>query len=108
MKKFKTVAGYLRSGGDRLLYRTLPQDKDQRIAVVQAGQRDIINSLLPQIGITHRIEASEKPSDGIKRLLAMGGTAQQVAALEACGRWLKSFLIPLSSTFTVTHVDSGP
>jgi hypothetical protein len=77
-KKFKTVAGYLRSCGDRLLYRTLPEDKNQRIALVQTGQRDIINSLLPQIGITHHIETSEKPSDGIKRLLAMGGTAQQV------------------------------
>ena len=97
VKKFKSVAGYLRSCGERLRYK-LPKDKDQRIAAVQAGQRDIINNLLPQIALTQRIETTEKPSDGIKRLLAMGGTAQQVAALEACYRWLKNYVIILSAT----------
>jgi hypothetical protein len=95
-KKYKTVAGYLRSCGESLSYRKMPEDRDQHIAAVRAGQRDIINNLLPQIGITGRIEAAEKPSDGVERLLAMGGTAQQVSALEACRRWLKNYVIILS------------
>jgi hypothetical protein len=97
-KKFRTVAGYLRSCGDRLQHSKLPEDKDQRIAAVQAGQRDIINNLLPQLSLAQRIEATEKPIDGITRLLAQGGTAQQIAALEACRRWLKNYLIVLSVT----------
>ena len=98
MKKYKTVAGYLRSCGDRLQYGKLPEDKDQRIAAVQAGQRDIINNLFPQIGLAHRIEPTEKPIDGVARLLAIGGTAQQVSALEACRRWLKNYVIVLGVT----------
>ena len=98
MKKYKTVAGYLRSCGDRLQYGKLPEDKDQRIAAVQAGQRDIINNLLPQIGLAHRIKPTEKPIDGVARLLAIGGTAQQVSALEACRRWLKNYVIVLGVT----------
>jgi hypothetical protein len=97
-KKYKTVAGYLRSCGERLQYGKLPEDKDQRIAAVQAGQRDIINSLLPQIGLAQHIEATEKPIDGITRLLAQGGTEQQVAALETCRRWLKNYVIVLGVT----------
>ena len=98
MKKYKTVAGYLRGCDERLRYGNLPKDKDQRIAAVQAGQRDIINSLLPQLGLEHRIDANEKPIDGVTRSLAMGGTKQQVAALEACRRWLKNYVIVLSAT----------
>jgi hypothetical protein len=108
MKKFKTVAGYLRSNGERLLCSELPKDKEQCIALVRAGQRDTLNNLLPQIGIADRISDAELPREGVERLLKLGGNEQQVAALEACGRWLKNFLIPLSSTMTVTRVDSGP
>jgi hypothetical protein len=98
MKKYKTVAGYLRSCGERLQYGKLPKDKDQRIAAIQAGQRDIINGLLPQIGLAQRIEVTEKPIDGVTRLLTQGGTAQQVAALESCRRWLKNYVIVLCVT----------
>ena len=97
-KKFKTVAGYLRSCGERLQYQEFPEDRDQHIAAVRAGQRNIINQLLPQIALAGCIEATEKPIDGVQRLLAMGGTAQQVAALEACRRWLKNYAIVLSVT----------
>jgi hypothetical protein len=106
-KKFKTVAGYLRSGGDQLLSRHLPEDKERCIAVVRAGQRDILNNLFPQIGIADRISDAELPREGIERLLRLGGNEQQVAALETCRRWLKNFIIPLSSTVTVTRVASG-
>jgi hypothetical protein len=107
-KKFKTVAGYLRSGGDLLLCRpSLPVDKEQCIAEVRAGQRDILNNLFPQIGIGDRIGDAELPCEGVERLLKLGGNEQQVAALETCRRWLKNFIIPLSSTVTVTRIDSG-
>jgi hypothetical protein len=105
-RKFKSVAGYLRSCGDRL-DRKLPEDKDQRIAAVQAGQRDIINNLLPQIPLTQRIEATEKPMDGIERLLALGGTDQQVAALKACQRWLKNYFIVWSVTSSGSTINNG-
>ena len=106
-KKFKTVAGYLRSKGDQLLWRDLPEDKEQLIAAVRAGQRDILNSLLPQIGVTDRIEDAELPREGIERLLKLGGNERQVATLETCRRWLKNFVVPVSSTMTVTRIDSG-
>ena len=99
-KKFKTAAGYLRSAGDQLLWRDLPEDKEQLIAAVRAGQRDILNNLLPQIGIADRIGGAELPRDGIERLLKLGGNEQQVATLETCRRWLKNFMIPISSAMT--------
>jgi hypothetical protein len=93
------VAGYLRSNGDALLCKVYRpnQDRDHLIAAVQAGQRDILNNLLPQLGLAC-IEATEKPSDGIRRLMQMDGTEQELAALGACERWLKSFIIPISSS----------
>jgi hypothetical protein len=106
-KKFKTVAGYLRSESDRLLCRSLPEEKEQLLAAVRTGQRDILNNLLPQIGIADRIGDAELPREGLKRLFELDRSEQQVAALEACQRWLKNFIIPLSSTTTVTRVDSG-
>ena len=106
-KKFKTVAGYLRSMSDQLLWRDLPEDKEQRIAAVRAEQRNILNNLFPQIGIPDRIGDAERPREVIERLLKLGGNEQQVAALETCRRWLKNFMIPLSSTMTVTRIDSG-
>ncbi len=107
-KKFKTVAGYLRCKGDQLRYKVCGlenQDRDQRWAKVYAGQRDILNNLLPQLGLAC-IEATEKPDDGIRRLAQMGGTEQQVAALAACQRWLKDFFLPISSSMRVTSGSS--
>src|SRR5262245_36489668 len=92
-KQFKTVGGYLRSNEGKILSK-LPTDDDpgRRVAAVQAGQREVINHLLPQIGITDRIADAEAPRDGIARLIAVDGkTAQQADALAACERWLKNF-----------------
>ena len=99
-KKFKTVSGYLRSADNRLQY-DLPKDRDQRIAAVRSGQRDIINNLLPQLGLSTTIDVNEKPSDGIARMLAAGGTEQQVKALKDCQRWLKNYVVVMSATVTV-------
>jgi hypothetical protein len=111
-KKFRTVGGYLRSNEGRILSK-LPTDDDpeenrrRRVAAVQAGQREVINLLLPQIGITDRIADAEAPRDGVARLIAVNGkTAQQADALMACDRWLKNFFIPLSAK--LVGVDSGP
>jgi hypothetical protein len=113
MGKYKTVAGYLRSHAGRILSK-LPTDDDpeenrrRRVVAVQAAQRDVINHLLPQIGITDCIADAETPRDGVARLIAVDGkSAQQADALRACERWLENFIIPLSSTTTVTRVDSG-
>jgi hypothetical protein len=111
-KKFKTVSGYLRSNEYRILSK-LPTDNDpednrrRRVAAVQAGQREVINYLLPQIGITDRIADAETPRDGVARLIAVDGkTEQQADALRACDRWLKNFVIPLWSK--LVGVNSGP
>jgi hypothetical protein len=72
---------------------------------VQARQ-EVINHLLPQIGIADRIADAEAPRDGVARLIAVDGkTAQQADALRVCDRWLKNFIIPLSAKFV--SVDSG-
>ena len=97
-KKFKSVAGYLRSMGDRLRCSGLPKDQEARWAAVQAGQRAAINNLLPQLGITELISPTEPPHEGIERLLKSGGTEAQATALETCRRWLKNFWVPVSST----------
>jgi hypothetical protein len=76
----------------------------RRVAAVQAGQREAINHLLSQIGVTDRIGETEAPRDGVARLGAADGkTAQQADALRACERWLKNFFIPLSATM----IESG-
>ena len=107
MKKYKTAAGYLRAQGDRIcadIYRIKSQDREQILAAAQAGQRTALNSLLPQLGLPC-IEATEKPADGIERLMQMGSTEQQQAALKTCRRWLRNFFIPISSSVVVR---SGP
>jgi hypothetical protein len=106
-KKFKTVAGYLRSENDRLHYGALRNvEGEARVAATKAGQRDIINRLLPQLGLA-KLDNDEGPRDGIKRLIAIGGTDQQVKALKAIERWLKNYIIIISSSVTHVAVNSG-
>jgi hypothetical protein len=104
-KKLKTAAGYLRSMGERIRYSGLPKEQEARWNEVRAKQRIAINNLLPQIGITELIGPTEPPHEGIERLLKAGGNEAQVAALEACRRWLKDFWVPVSST--VASVTTG-
>jgi hypothetical protein len=70
---------------------------------VKAGQRDIINGLLPQLGLP-QIDTNETPLDGIERLLMAGGTEVQVKALKDCQRWLKNYSIVLNVTIEATSV----
>ena len=53
-KKFKTVSGYLRSNEYGLDQRTYKLEGDERVAAVKKGQRDILNSLLPQMSCFSR------------------------------------------------------
>lgn len=112
-RKYKTIAGYLRSCEQRILSKLPTADGPERVvAVVRARQREAINQLLPQIGIDDRIGDDEAPSDAIGRMIeqpqprADGLAPVRADALAACQRWLKNFFIPLSST--VTKIESGP
>jgi hypothetical protein len=71
-KKFKTVSGYLRSATDQMLCRIPWDARDEaRRAAIKAGQRDILNRLLPQLALP-RIDTDEALSHGVDRLLANG------------------------------------
>jgi hypothetical protein len=106
-KKFKTVAGYLRSENDRLHYK-IPQgaSPDERIAAAEKRQRVIINQLLPQLELP-KLDDNETPSDGVKRLIAIGGSERQLKALRDCERWLKNYIIVIGSSL-VPSADSEP
>jgi hypothetical protein len=97
-KKYKTVNGYLRSQDEQMLCKIAWDASDEaRITAIKAGQRDIINGLLPQLGLP-QLDANETSLDGIERLLRVvgfypDGTSQQVKALEDCQRWLKNYRI---------------
>jgi hypothetical protein len=101
-KKFKSVAGYLRSHGERIRYSRLPKEEEARRYYVQAGQRIALNNLLLQLGITDLIGLTEPPHEGIERLLKSNGTEEQATALEACRRWLKNFWVPVSSSVSTS------
>jgi hypothetical protein len=117
MKKFKTVAGYLRSMGDQLYYKQEKAKLEHRPVISDdEGERDIINNLLPQLGIVGRIGQDEKPRDGVKRLQQAAQGDAQVKALAACLKWLNGssqrvrFIgaTPTSSRVTISGVSYGP
>jgi hypothetical protein len=99
-KKFKTVAGYLRSMEENMEGR-IPHglSADERVARVKIGQRDIINQLLPQLALP-KLEEDLTPLNGVKLLIEVGGTEQQMKALKAIERWLKNTIIVISSSVT--------
>jgi hypothetical protein len=101
-KKFKSVAGYLRSMGERIKYSNLPEEEEARWNAVHAGQRTAINNLLPQLGIPELIGPTEPPREGVERLLKLDGNEEQAAALETCRRWLKNFWVPVSSSVSTS------
>jgi hypothetical protein len=88
-KKFKTVAGYLRSMHDNLSHR-------QGMARLRGGtslsdeevERQVINSLLPQTGIGGVIGPTEKPREGIHRLRQTVQDEQHIKILNDCLKWL--------------------
>ena len=69
------------------------------------GQRQIIDNLLPQIGITGNIDAAEKPVDAIKRLRQMSENAAHSKALDTCLRWFNKPQL-VSTQITGVHVVS--
>jgi hypothetical protein len=91
-KRFKTVAGALRSAGERLYHR-VGKNTDQADAALLSGQRKILNNLLPQLGLP-TIADNETPIDGIQRLLVieeMFSDPRKLKALRDCQRWLNNF-----------------
>jgi hypothetical protein len=71
----------------------LPQgDRDEVIAAVKAGQRDIINQLLPQVELPE-LDACETLYDGLRHLIAAAHTPEQVNVLRQCQHWLKNFSV---------------
>lgn len=86
-KKFKTVAGYLRSMENDLYYQQERAKREGRSAISDdEGQRQIINNLLRQIGVAV-IEQTESPLAGVKRLRQATNEAQG-KTLDACLKWL--------------------
>ena len=97
MRKFKTAAGYLRSKEKQLYYKQGRAESRNETAISDDdGARQIINGLLPQIGVTESIALSEHPAEAVQRMLhhARGTTRAGVLdprliGLEACEKWLK-------------------
>jgi hypothetical protein len=105
-KKFKTVAGYLRSEDERLFYQQGTAEREGRTPIsTEEGHRLIINHLLRQIGITDLVGQTEKPREAIKRLLPTAQNEMQTKALEACAKWLSTRVEVLG--LIMTSVDSG-
>jgi len=107
-KKFKTVSGYLNSEDERMRCK-IPWDAsdEARITAIKAGLRDIINRMLDQLALP-KLDANETPLDGVNRLLAAGGTSQQLKALQDCQRWLKRYRVVTGLGFShIVTMDSG-
>jgi hypothetical protein len=102
-KKFKTIGGYLRSEGTDL-FKKLRRHKQYGITGISEyeGRRNIINNLLPQMGVSGQILPGEDLKAGIQRL--QRETPQHAKDLYECMKWLKwlpfaARFIPVSSTF---------
>jgi hypothetical protein len=103
MKKFKTVAGYLRSMEDQLSYKqAMAELGGQHVMSDEDGERQIINNLLLQFGLADRIGADEKPRDGVRRLQQVARSDVQIKALAACLKWLNRPHF-VSATMTAIH-----
>jgi hypothetical protein len=91
----KTIAGYLRSTGDNHYYA---QEKAKLAGKPslsdEEAQRQIINNLLPQIGIAGQIGATEKPIDVVTRLRQAPENEKQAKNLDTCLQWLGRRLGP--------------
>jgi hypothetical protein len=107
-KKFKTIAGYLKSAGNDFYDKQERANRAGTLTVSEEqARRDILNYLLPQIGIKGQIGPAEKPIDVITRLRqAPERDAGQIENLDTCLQWLGRRLGP-SSVFvgatTETH-----
>ena len=88
-KKFKTIAGYLRSMEQDLWHQQAIAERSGKVGISDDdGRRQIINNLLSQIEGAGSIDQAESPRDGVKRLRVTATSARQVEALDACARWL--------------------
>ena len=107
-KKYKSVSSYLRAHGQGLNYN-LPRrgrDHEQQRAAAKVEQRNILNNLLPQLGLPM---LDSELLEGIEQLLVMGGwTDVQANALRDCQKWLKNFrIVTITSSAPVEPVKTA-
>ena len=99
MKKFKTVSGYLRSRSQKEIYEENLTREIKGLPRVDFDDvtRGIVNSLLPQLGFSDRIQSYEETRAGLERLKGRTDlNERQAKALKDCLRWLGNI---------VTHVE---
>jgi hypothetical protein len=88
-KKFKTVAGYLRSMTDDLYFAQQKAKWAGKPALSdEDGLRQIVNNLLLQLGIKDQIGLAEKPLLAVERLRKAAENEKQAKDLDTCLRWL--------------------
>jgi hypothetical protein len=94
-KKFKTVAGYLKSAGDGFYYKQeMAKLKGTVTLSEEQARREILNNLLPQIGIKDQIGPAEKPVDAVERMRKAPENEKQAKNLDTCLQWLGRCLGP--------------
>jgi hypothetical protein len=94
-KRFKTVAGYLRSTGDNAYYAAQEAKRAGRpLHSERDARRRILNALFPQIGIKDQIGPTEKPIDVVTRLRRAPENEKQAKNLDTILQWLRRRLGP--------------
>jgi hypothetical protein len=107
-KKFKTVAGYLRSMGDDLYFAQEKAKLAGRPAISdEEGQRQILNNLMPFLEIKDRIGFNEKPLDAIERMRKAAATEKQAKALDTCLKWLKQPRVRMEVISASAPINTG-
>jgi hypothetical protein len=87
-KKFKTIAGYLRSMETDLWAQQARAKREGRSFLSdEEGQRQILNNLFGQMGIG-TIAQDEKPLAAVVRLRE-GASEKHLKDLSACMKWLR-------------------
>jgi hypothetical protein len=88
-KSFKTVAGFLRSMENDLCFAQEKAKLAGKTALSdEEGHRQIINHLLPTLGIKDRIGFTEKPLDAVQRMRKAAVSDKVAKDLDTCLKWL--------------------
>lgn len=106
-KKFKTIAGYLRSMEQDLWHRQGMAELNGKPGIADDdGHRFIVNNLLSQIERAGSIGPAETPRDGVKRLRATAINPAEIEALDACAKWLDKPGVKVAFVGTRSEVTS--
>jgi hypothetical protein len=88
-KTYTTIGRYLFSQEQALLQQQAIAELNGRtVTLMTDGHRQIINHLLPQIGVVGLIGQTENALDGVKRLRAAATDDKQIKDLDVVARWL--------------------